>query len=347
MRLLVVHGGLIWRLALIVLTLLSTAIAARGRWWRAPAIAALFAAGWFAVIYAAGRIVLPAYAAPYDHFSKRLIAATAFQGAREEAIERMRHAPTTRDEKGIAIEVERMNARGVCPDRWLAEIGRIEQASAQPCGSSGYAVQLGEIVQREKPRPQAAPRQDDGTLYSPHIWTAEQPTPFERLARDALLGKVTVVDPTTRGKIEIAIRTGASLDDTADAAPLGIAKLAHRHAPDEIDIASSCPLREALRAALAGDGGPLAACKIAWDDVLLVETVLPHVRTHRAELAIALRMLRDPHAYEETSPYMLIDTYAHYRDLSRLAGDLVETARWQARVERFAALLEQAPIAAR
>lgn len=113
--------------------------------------------------------------------------------------------------------------------------------------------------------------------------------------------------------------------------------------PSALDIASDCPLQDALRAARAGDGGPLAAlsraCSLSWNDVPLIEVVLPHVREHRGELALALRMLRDPHGYEETSPFVLLDLYAHYRDLSRLVGDKAETARWQRLVDRFVELL--------
>ena len=91
----------------------------------------------------------------------------------------------------------------------------------------------------------------------------------------------------------------------------------------------------AVRAALAGDGGPLADVlsrdHVMWDEeVGYVLAVLPHVTRHRAELAAALHWF---HAEFGTSidegPLSIVEHAMLRRDLARLAGDKAEARRWQ------------------
>jgi hypothetical protein len=95
----------------------------------------------------------------------------------------------------------------------------------------------------------------------------------------------------------------------------------------------------AVRAALAGDGGPLADVlsryQVMWDEeVGYVLAVLPHVTRHRAELAAALHWFHADYGSSiDEGPLSIVEHAMLRRDLARLAGDEPEARRWQAVID--------------
>jgi hypothetical protein len=67
------------------------------------------------------------------------------------------------------------------------------------------------------------------------------------------------------------------------------------------------------------------------------------VKTHRAELAAALRLYRDRDGESFGSdlplPVDVVEHAAIYRDLASASGDAAEAERWQAIIDRFAPVL--------
>lgn len=105
-------------------------------------------------------------------------------------------------------------------------------------------------------------------------------------------------------------------------------------------------LDAAVGKAIAGDGGPLAKvfseCDVFNSEMpAQLPGILPHVTSHRAELADVLRAYRDalssypPHHV----PFRLVDDLARYRDVAHLAGDDAEAARLQRIIDRHARVL--------
>jgi hypothetical protein len=94
-----------------------------------------------------------------------------------------------------------------------------------------------------------------------------------------------------------------------------------------------CRLREGLDAAVTGDGESLAhrlgGChplreSQVWFDLL---AVLPHVTSHRDEVAVALRRTREVGTMVD-DPFALARQAARMRDTSRLAGDVRDAVSW-------------------
>jgi hypothetical protein len=116
-------------------------------------------------------------------------------------------------------------------------------------------------------------------------------------------------------------------------------------------------LEDALHAASAGDGLPLARalerCELHWSDAGLILAVLPKVQHGRAELAEALRWYHDNHTgefeaasglYSEPSdspkpafdevPFRVLADAVTRRDLAQLVGDHDGATRWQTIIDR-------------
>ena len=70
----------------------------------------------------------------------------------------------------------------------------------------------------------------------------------------------------------------------------------------------------------------------------VLPAIVARVTTHREELAVGLRHVRNFET-DPTRPFQFLDDYALYRDLARLVGDEEDAARWQARISRHAAML--------
>ena len=105
---------------------------------------------------------------------------------------------------------------------------------------------------------------------------------------------------------------------------------------------STCALAPAVETALVGDGGPLAevlrTCNVPRiDPEAWLPAVLPHVTRHRAELATVVRSYRS--SYPARAPFALVAEQASYGDMSHLIGDDDEARRWQAIIDRHAAML--------
>jgi hypothetical protein len=105
-----------------------------------------------------------------------------------------------------------------------------------------------------------------------------------------------------------------------------------------VSLGDADQLRAALEAATRGDGGPLAhhleSDAVFDTDIRLVLAVVPLVTHHRAELAAALRGLRDPFwSRIESLPFAQLADAAMRRDLARLAGDEDSARHWQKLVD--------------
>lgn len=181
--------------------------------------------------------------------------------------------------------------------------------------------------------------------YAAGAWTVREDAVGrdEQRVRDLASGVAHAGDLKTMEGVDVALRRGESLFHLNDRRerlyPITVGEV-----PDDLLVLpEDCPIREPFAAALGGDGGPLAAaleyCSLFWSQVDYVEALLPRVRKHRAELAGSLRMLRDDSAIGLASPFRLLDDYARYRDLARLAGDDEEAARWDELAGKFVRVL--------
>lgn len=191
-----------------------------------------------------------------------------------------------------------------------------------------------------------------GTAYSsrletdqPGAWTVRPDAvgSGEQRVRDLARGTAHGGDLRTYEGREVAVRTGASLfrlqrsGDWNDVYPITTGDV-----PEHLHVfPEDCSIREPFLDAVRGDGGPIAEvlrrCRLYWPEHAYLEALLPRVKRHRAELAVALRMFRERSI--GGSPFRMLDHYARYRDLARLAGDAEEAARWQELVDRFVTVL--------
>ncbi|MBL0219565.1 MAG: hypothetical protein IPQ07_37575 [Myxococcales bacterium] len=103
-------------------------------------------------------------------------------------------------------------------------------------------------------------------------------------------------------------------------------------------VSEECKARlpKAFAAAQRGDGAELAAvfrdCNVFWNSLQnYVLAVAPMVKTHREELAAAIRLFRsDISTYSlEHIPFRFLGDVAMYRDLARAIGDVSSAAAWQ------------------
>jgi hypothetical protein len=152
--------------------------------------------------------------------------------------------------------------------------------------------------------------------------------------------------------VELAIRTGTELPsprpdhhrflDREELLRRGVLP----EDEQELDaFPKSCELHEAVRQALAGDGGPLTrvfrTCDVSWPmSRPWLPAVLPHVAQHRTELAAVVRSYRSSRSlgYRQ-SRFDVLHDFALYRDTARLVGDDEDATAWQAIIDRHAAML--------
>lgn len=163
----------------------------------------------------------------------------------------------------------------------------------------------------------------------PHAWTARRPSREDVWARSYFLG--TTRFEGLRRHAPLRAPTWHMRWDLDWASPPRL---------DDDPLLHPCPSADALQQAQNGDGLVLAeelrTCGI-WEEEPRIIRWLGDVTAHRAELADALRAIRSDDKH--LSPFTLIERYAEYRDRARLIRDLTDARRWDAAIQRFAAML--------